>query len=77
MALRSDRIADFTTDGFPATELLVTLLCEDHVGTYIVPYPCRRVGDEWRNARTQEAIQADVIGWCIYDTLPRSRTRPG
>src|SRR6202050_3467710 len=41
----------------------VELLCEDHVGTYVIPFLCRRTGEDWRSVKTGERIQATVIGW--------------
>jgi len=63
MVTRSERLGDFVTDRDPAPDLSVQLLCEDHVGTYVVPFPCRRAEGAWRNARTGEAIDAVVVGW--------------
>jgi hypothetical protein len=59
----SDRIAAFIVDQFPDEGSPVELLCVDHIGTYVVPYPCRRVEDAWRNVETNEVIEADVAGW--------------
>jgi len=39
----SDRIAEFIVDRLPDEGSTVELLCVDHIGTYAVPYPCRRV----------------------------------
>ncbi|HUZ92002.1 MAG TPA: hypothetical protein VMU78_08905 [Methylocella sp.] len=50
-------------DRFPDEGSPVELLCVDHIGTYVVPYPCRRVEDAWRNVETNEVIEADVAGW--------------
>jgi hypothetical protein len=59
----SDRIAEFIVDRLPDEGSPVELLCVDHIGTYVVPYPCRRVEDAWRNVETNEVIEADVAGW--------------
>ena len=61
----NDRIAEFIVDRFPDEGSPVELLCVDHIGTYVVPYPypCRRVEDAWRNVETNEVIKADVAGW--------------
>ena len=59
----NDRIAEFIVDRFPDEGSPVELLCVDHIGTYVVPYPCRRVEDAWRNVETNEVIEADVAGW--------------
>jgi hypothetical protein len=50
-------------DRFPDEGSLVELLCVDHNGTYVVPYPCRRVEDAWRNVETNDVIEANVAGW--------------
>jgi hypothetical protein len=39
------------------------ILCEDHNGTYLLPFLCHWTVGEWRNAATAEAIDARVIGW--------------
>jgi hypothetical protein len=69
MPNRSARLADFITDGAPAPDTLVELLCEDHVGTYLLPYPCRSTAEGFRNERTGDFIQGWVVGW----REPRSR----
>jgi len=38
MATRQQRIGDFTHDGVPPADQPLELLCEDHVGTYVVPF---------------------------------------
>jgi hypothetical protein len=59
----SDRIAAFIVDQFPPDGSPVELLCVDHNGTYVIPFPCHRVEDAWRNFETNEIIEADVAGW--------------
>ncbi len=59
----NDRIAEFIADRLPADEAPVELLCLDHNGTYVLPFPCRRVADSWRNFATGEQIEAEVAGW--------------
>ena len=63
MPTRSARLADFVTDGAPAPDTLVELLCEDHVGTYLLPYLCTSDAEGFRNASTGERIQGCVVGW--------------
>jgi hypothetical protein len=42
---------------------LFDILCEDHNGTYLLPFPCCwRNGDWWRDT-TSEPVDARVIGW--------------
>jgi hypothetical protein len=63
MALRSARLMEFTTDIEPLAGVEVELLCEDHNGTYLLPFPCYRADGEWHNVRTDEVLQADILGW--------------
>ncbi len=73
MATRAGRISAFEEG--PAPEgLPVRLLCEDHVGTYVLPFPCRHADGAWRNARTGEAIAGTVLGWRPVEE-PRRRAR--
>jgi len=64
----NDRIAEFVADRPPDDEAPVELLCIDHNGTYLLPFPCRHVSGDWINTRTGERILADVAGW-----RPRAR----
>ena len=59
----NDRIAEFIVDQFPPDGSPVEFLCVDHNGTYVIPFPCHRVEDAWRNFETNEIIEADVAGW--------------
>jgi hypothetical protein len=67
----NDRIAQFIVDHFPNEGAPVELLCLDHNGTYVAPFPCCRAEDAWRNCETKEVIEAEVAGW----RLRRGRTR--
>jgi hypothetical protein len=40
---RIARLKDFRTDGYPGGELPVQILAEDHVGTYILSFPCEHM----------------------------------
>ncbi len=57
------RVAAFTIDEEPRPEEEVELLCEDHCGTYLLPFPCRRVGREWHNQTTGQIIEVTIVGW--------------
>jgi hypothetical protein len=46
----------------------VEVLCEDHSGTYQLPFACRWIDGQWRNDRTGGMVEATVVGW----RLPRS-----
>jgi hypothetical protein len=75
MVTRTVRLKDFRTDGYPGSGLQVQVLAEDHVGTYILPFPCRHINGQWRNGTTGEAVRASILGWREVPT--RSRDRMG
>ncbi len=68
MVTREERLAGFETAIAPAASATLELLCEDHNGTYVLPFPCRMAGGEWRNARSGELIEAQAIGWRDWGT---------
>ena len=63
MATRQQRIDAFTHEGAPPADQPLEVLCEDHVGTYRLPYLCRSTADGFRNERTGEPIEGRVVGW--------------
>jgi hypothetical protein len=65
MVTRASRLLGFTTDASPAPDTLVEVLCEDHVGTYVLPYRCRSTAEGFRNERTGELIESSVVGWRV------------
>mgnify|MGYP003474007546 CR=1 FL=1 len=71
MATRQHRLSEFN-GGPPPPDLPLQLLCEDHNGTYVLPYPCEWRGEAWRNCTNNEAIEAAVVGW---REVPRPGTR--
>ncbi len=73
MATRERRLAEFDGAGEPPTGLPLEVLCEDHSGTYQLPFACRYVDGQWRNDESGgTVVEATVIGW----RLPRTgRTR--
>jgi hypothetical protein len=62
MATRQHRLNEFNVTSPPADGPL-QLLCEDHNGTYLLPYPCQWSGGAWRNCESHEIIEANVVGW--------------
>jgi hypothetical protein len=66
MATRQQRLNDFIHEGNPPVNQPLEVLCEDHVGTYVIPFPCRWTGEEWRSVKSGELIQATVIGWITH-----------
>jgi hypothetical protein len=76
MVTRSERLGDFVTDRDPAPDISVELLCEDHVGTYVLPFLCRREDAAWLNGKTGEPIEAVVVGWREDRAIHRIRALP-
>jgi len=74
MVTRAERLADFTTDADPASQALVEVLCADHVGTYLLPFLCRRTPEGFRNERTGELIERRIVGW--REPKPKAAARP-
>jgi hypothetical protein len=65
MATRQARIDAFIHDGLPPADQPLELLCEDHVGTYVIPLLCRWSGGRWQSADTSNPIEATVVGWRV------------
>ena len=63
MATRQERIDAFVHEGIPPTDRPLKILCEDHVGTYVVPFLCRWRDGVWRGVKTDGPIEVEVIGW--------------
>jgi hypothetical protein len=63
LATRAARLDEFITDAVPEPDMLVELLCEDHVGTYLLPFLCRSTAEGFQNEQTGEAITGSVVGW--------------
>ena len=63
MATRQARLEAFPSDADRPEGQVFELLCEDHVGTYVIPFPCRLSGGVWHNVDTGSRIEATVIGW--------------
>ncbi|MGJ4900612.1 hypothetical protein ACQR10_20240 [Bradyrhizobium sp. HKCCYLRH2060] len=69
MATREKRLAQFDGSGEPPPGQTVEVLCEDHSGTYQLPFPCFYIDGKWHNKESGGALEATVIGW----RFPRSR----
>jgi len=63
MATREYRLAEFNGQGEPPTGQPFELLCEDHNGTYVIPFPCHWIDGAWRSIKSGERIEATVVGW--------------
>mgnify|MGYP001477237890 CR=1 FL=1 len=66
MATRDARVAEFNSPADAQGPGPLRLLCEDHVGSYVIPFPCILRDGVWRNAATGELIEAEVIGWVDF-----------
>jgi hypothetical protein len=65
MATRNSRLAEFNQGPPPPGEPL-QLLCEDHNGTYVLPFHCESRNGVWHNPKglvPGQAIHAKVVGW--------------
>ena len=69
MATRERRLAEFDGAGAPPAGMPVQVLCEDHSGTYQLPFACHFVDGRWHNHESGGALQAMVVGW----RMPRFR----
>jgi hypothetical protein len=67
MATRERRLAEFNGQGDPMPDQAVQVLCEDHSGTYQLPFPCKFSDGRWHNAESGDLVEATVVGW----RLPR------
>jgi hypothetical protein len=67
MVTREDRLKDFDTVRLPLNGEPTQILCEDHSGTYLVPYACEWSGNHWRGVKSNAPIEARVIGWRSFD----------
>jgi hypothetical protein len=59
MATRQERIDALNDAGPPPTDQPLELLCEDHVGTYVIPFLCRWCNGAWRSLDTERCIEAN------------------
>jgi hypothetical protein len=65
MATRQERIDAFVHEGEPPTDQPLEILCEDHAGTYVIPFLRRWNDGIWQNVNTSRRIEATVIGWRV------------
>lgn len=62
MATREQRIAEFNT-GEPTSDQPLEVLCEDHNGTYLLPFLCRWTDGVWVGVPSNLPLEATVLGW--------------
>jgi hypothetical protein len=65
IAARQKHLAKFPGEGTPPDAVACELLCEDHVGTYTLPYLCHWSGGTWRSVGTKEPVKAGLVGWRV------------
>ena len=63
MATRERRLAEFDGRGAPPSNLPVQVLCEDHSGTYQLPFRCTWQNGAWKNVEAGVTVDATVVGW--------------
>jgi len=62
MATRDHRLAEFN-NGPPPLGQSLQLLCEDHNGTYLLPFRCEWRDGAWYAPEKTKPIEATVVGW--------------
>jgi len=65
MATRQQRLDAFTHQGVPPADQPLELLCEDHVGTDVIPFLCRFSNGAWQSVDSGSPIEATVVGWRV------------
>lgn len=62
MATRSYRLSEFS-QSVPDAVRPLQVLCEDHNGTYLLPYECEWREGKWHNCHTGQPLISTVVGW--------------
>jgi hypothetical protein len=65
MVTRQARLAEFPSPIDREDGVSFEILCEDHNGTYLLPFLCHWTAGEWRSSASGEVIDAWVIGWRV------------
>jgi hypothetical protein len=63
LVTRQERLGEFIHDGSPPPNKPLQVLCEDHNGTYVLPFLCQWHDGVWQNAKTNRLIEVAVVGW--------------
>jgi hypothetical protein len=63
MVTRQVRLQGFPSEDERPAGQVFDVLCEDHVGTYTLPFYCCWHDEAWWSAETGERIDSAVIGW--------------
>ncbi|MGH6675779.1 MAG: hypothetical protein ACRECE_06085, partial [Xanthobacteraceae bacterium] len=70
MAVRQERVELFITTELRRRTSRLELLCEDRVGTYVIPFLCRWRNGDWQSLETDKCIEAR--GAWLAGVQPRS-----
>ena len=60
---RQVRLDEFIHDGTPPPDKALEVLCEDHNGTYLLPFLCQWRDGNWQSVKGKRRIEVAVIGW--------------
>jgi len=71
LVIRQERIDEFIHEGSPPNDQPLQILYEDHVGTYVIPFPCQWHDGLWENTKTCRRIEATVVGWRALNKAQR------
>jgi hypothetical protein len=63
LVTRQVRVDEFHHEGIPPANKALQVLCEDHNGTYVLPFLCQWRDGVWQNAKTNRPIEVAVVGW--------------
>jgi hypothetical protein len=58
MATRQERIDTFDHEGSPPTDEPLEILCEDHVGTYVIPLRCQWSDGAWQKRENPQTYRS-------------------
>jgi hypothetical protein len=72
MTTRQERLTEFS-ESIPPEGEPVELLCEDHCGTYMIPFACERREGAWYRIGSSKPIDTNVIGW--RRSRPKAKAR--
>lgn len=67
---RQQRIAQFNQSEPPYMEGCM-LLCEDHIGTYLLPFACKWDGLNWSPVERDSPLEVRVVGWKLVSRQVR------
>lgn len=77
MATREKRLAQFDGSGEPPQGQAIEVLCEDHSGTYQLPFPCVFFDGKWYNQKSGDTLEATVVGWRLPRIFCAEHVIPG